>query len=58
MREPLITKYREAIKDCGNIDELVPEMNKGGLSASDIRYIIKSSGDTPKPHKLKAFGKD
>jgi hypothetical protein len=57
MREPLIEKYREAIKNGGNVDELVPEMVKGGLSKADIRYVIKSSGDVPKPSKLKSFGK-
>lgn len=56
MREPLIQKYREAIKNGGDAEKLIPEMIAGGLSKADIKYVIKSSGEVPKPAKLKKFG--
>lgn len=56
MREPLIQKYREAIKNGMSPDEAIPEMIKGGLSKRDIKYVISSSGETPKPSRLKKFG--
>lgn len=58
MREPLIQKYREALKNGAKVEDVIPEMIKGGLSKGDMRYVIKSSGDTPKPSRLKKFGAD
>jgi hypothetical protein len=58
MRQPLIQKYKEAIKGGADVEKLMPDMIRGGLSKQDIRYIIQSSGETPKPHRLKSFGTD
>lgn len=58
MREPLIQKYREALKNGAKVEDVIPEMIKGGLSKRDMQYVIKSSGDTPKPSRLKKFGSD
>lgn len=56
MRDALVQKYREQIKAGANADELIPDMLRGGLSKKDIRYVIQSSGEVPKPHRLKKFG--
>lgn len=58
LHDPLVQRFREQIKGGKDIDTLVPEMLKSGMSRQDIKRIIETSGPTPKPHRLKSFGKD
>jgi hypothetical protein len=56
MHDSLVQKFKEQIKGGKDPEELIPEMLKSGMSKRDVKYIISSSGDVPKPHKLKKFG--
>ena len=57
LRDPLIRKFRQEVRDGGDVDKLVQEMLNAGLSPKDIKFVIRTSGETPRPHKLKSFGK-
>lgn len=58
LHDPLVQKFRQQIKGGANAQDLIPEMIKSGMTKRDIKYIISSSGDTPRPHRLKSFGTD
>ena len=58
LRDPLIRKFRQQIKDGANVDDLVPQMLRAGLSRQDIRFVIRTASDIPRPHRLKSFGKE
>lgn len=56
LRDGLIKKFRQDIKDGADADALVPDMLKAGLTRNDIRYILRTSGDEQRPRRLKKFG--
>ena len=56
LRDPLMKKFRQEIKDGANVDKIIPQMIAAGLSRKDIKFVIKTGGDTPLPHKMKHFG--
>jgi hypothetical protein len=56
LHDPLVQRFREQIQKGADIDKLVPEMLKSGLSRRDVKYIIESAA--PHPHRLKKFGTD
>jgi hypothetical protein len=56
LRDPLMAKFKEEIKDGADIDKLIPEMIRSGLTREDIKQVIRNSAETPRPHRLKKFG--
>jgi hypothetical protein len=56
LKQPLMRKFSEDLKAGANIGETIPKMLDAGLNRQDIKYIIQSSGETPRPHRLKHFG--
>ncbi len=57
LRDPIMKKYRQLIKD--NPDKTnayIGEMQKAGLSKNDIRFVLRSSSNTPRKGRLKTFG--
>lgn len=57
LRDPIMKKYRQLIKD--NPDkagEYVGEMQKAGLTKNDIRFVLRSSGNTQRRGRLRQFG--
>lgn len=58
LRDPLMKKFRQEIKDGASPAEVIPKMLKAGLSREDIKFVIRSSGDVPRGHRMKSFGKE
>ena len=58
LRDPLMRKFRQQLKDGTDADDLVANMEKAGLSKQDIKYVLRSASDQPRARRLKSFGKD
>lgn len=54
LRQPLMAKFREELQAGGDINDILPRMERAGLTKSDIRYVERSAGGTTR-HRLKAF---
>jgi hypothetical protein len=55
LREPLMKRFQEDLRNGEQTAEAVRRMRAAGLSTRDIRYVLRSAGP-PSPHRLKHFG--
>ena len=55
LREPLINKFKEEIRDNGLEADLIPRMKASGLSKQDMKFVLRSATPSQR-HRLKHFG--
>ena len=56
--DAMTKKFRQAIKDGADRAEVVAKMQRAGFTKRDILFVLKTSGDVPRPSRLRFYGEE